>query len=94
MKKVLILLVIALCAGFLAACGSDNIKLSCDEPRLYQQATESRRIEAPEGLSDLDPAKEMRVPDAAPIAAREPGSPCLDIPPRYLATDQEDDEDS
>ncbi len=87
-------MVVACVAGLLAACGSDNIKLSCDEPRLYQQATENRRVQAPEGLDDLDPAKEMPVPDAAPIQPREPGSPCLDIPPRYLTTGKKDDGDA
>ncbi len=63
---------------------SGQIDLSCDKPRLYQQATEPQRVKAPEGFDELDLSREMPVPSAAPAKPRPAGQPCLDIPPRYL----------
>ena len=63
---------------------SGYIDLSCDKPALYQQAQESERVVAPEGFDQLDLSREMPVPSAAPAKPRQPGDPCLDIPPRYL----------
>ncbi|MEM1174010.1 MAG: hypothetical protein AAGA33_09035 [Pseudomonadota bacterium] len=68
---------------FLSGCSS-YVDLSCDKPALYQQAQESARVVAPEGYDQLDLSREMPVPSAAPAKPRQPGEPCLDIPPRYL----------
>ncbi|MDJ0917450.1 MAG: hypothetical protein QNJ05_06760 [Woeseiaceae bacterium] len=68
---------------FASGCGG-TIDLSCDEPMLYQQAVESPRVVAPDDLTQLDEMAEMPIPEAAPAPPREPGQPCLDIPPRYL----------
>ena len=64
-------------------CGG-TIDLSCDDPMLYQEAVQSRKVVAPDDLSQLDSRAEMPIPSAAPAPPREPGQPCLDIPPRYL----------
>ena len=63
----------------LGGCG--GINLTCDDVREYQLAEEGKRIEAPDGLDDLDPVKEAPVPEASPRQEREPGSPCIDRPP-------------
>ncbi len=68
---------------FATGCGT-TIDLSCDEPRLYQQAVQAPRVVAPDDLTQLDELAEMPIPSAAPAPPREPGQPCLDIPPRYL----------
>ena len=64
-------------------CGG-NVDQTCDEARLYQQAREGKRIEAPEGLSELDGLKEIPLPEASPRQPRPEGSPCLDLPPNIL----------
>ena len=63
----------------LGGCGGADI--TCDDIRAYQLAVEGKRIEAPDGLDDLDPAKEATLPEASPRQEREPGSPCIDRPP-------------
>ena len=63
----------------LSGCG--GVELTCDDVRIYQLAEETKRVEAPEGLDDLDPLKEAPLPEASPRAEREPGSPCIDRPP-------------
>jgi hypothetical protein len=71
--------VLILAAG-LVACGGP-VDISCDEVRLYQLAREGQRIRAPEGLDDLDPLREVPLPEASPRPERPEGSPCLDRPP-------------
>lgn len=73
-------LVLLLATG-LSACGKD-IDLTCDDVRTYQLAAEGRRVQAPEGLDDLDPRKEMPLPEASPQAERPAGSSCIDRPPK------------
>ncbi len=63
----------------LGGCG--GTELTCDDVRIYQLAEEGKRIEAPDGLNDLDPLKENPLPDASPRKEHEPGSPCIDRPP-------------
>ncbi len=70
-----------LAALIMVAGCSGEIELSCDEPRLYQEAVAGPRLEAPEGLDELDSFREMPVPEAAPRPERPEGSPCLDLPP-------------
>ena len=78
MTSIRIAILVVLLAG-LGGCG--GVDLTCDEVRDYQLAEESPRIEAPDGLNDLDPLKEAPLPDASPRQEREPGSPCIDRPP-------------
>ena len=73
-----ITILVVLLAG-LGGCGGTD--LTCDDVREYQLAVESKRIEAPDGLDDLDPVKEAPLPEASPRQEREPGSPCIDRPP-------------
>ena len=63
-----------------SACGG-SIELACDDIRLYQQAAEGKRVQAPEDLDDLDTLKEIPLPKASPAPPRPPGSPCIDRPP-------------
>ena len=65
----------------LSACSKD-VDLACDDVRAYQLSVEGKRVEAPEGLDDLDPLKEVPLPEASPRAEREDGSSCIDRPPK------------
>ncbi len=89
MRKTLSLI---LAATVLSGCGG-QIDLSCDKPRLYQEARETDRVVAPEGFDQLDLSRDMPVPSAAPATPRTPGEPCLDIPPRYLEQLKRDEEE-
>ena len=64
----------------LSACGGAK-NLTCDEVQKYQLSEQSKRVEAPEGLDDLDPLREMTLPEASPREPRPPGSECFDRPP-------------
>lgn len=64
----------------LGGCGGP-VDLTCDEVLTYASAREGRHIDAPDGLDDLDPLKELPVPRASPRPERPAGSPCLDLPP-------------
>ena len=77
------LTIIVLATG-LSACGGSN-DLTCDEGP-YQNAVSAPRVEAPEGLDDLEPLREMPLPEASPQAPRPEGSPCLDRPPIVIGT--------
>jgi hypothetical protein len=68
-------------SSLLAACGGEA-RLSCDEPRRYQEAVNNERLRAPEDLDALQPSLEMPVPEANPRPDRPEGSPCLDLPPQ------------
>ena len=68
-------------AAVLGACGA-NPDVTCDEVQYYQTAELTERVEAPEGLDQLDPNREMPLPEAAPRPPREQGLPCFDRPPR------------
>ena len=70
----------------LSACGG-SIERACDDVRVYQLATEGKRVEAPDGLNDLEPLKEMPLPEASPQPPRPAGSPCLDLPPTLIISD-------
>ena len=41
----------------------------CDEPEFYESAQGGTRIEAPDGLDDLQGHKEMVIPEASPRPA-------------------------
>ncbi len=73
--------VVALLAG-LGGCG--GIELTCDDVRDYQLAEETKRVEAPDDLDNLDPRREVPLPDASPREERAPGSPCIDRPPEMI----------
>jgi len=67
----------------LGACGSDKIRVICDEPQPYQSVVAGKRIEVPEDLAALDEYKEMPVPNAE-TPPRPPGSVCIENPPSIL----------
>lgn len=64
-----------------AGAGGCAVDTTCDDVQAYQLANETDKVDAPEGLDDLPEANEMQIPRASPRDPREPGSPCLDIPP-------------
>jgi uncharacterized lipoprotein len=79
-KNVVKLALFGLLLATLSACsGSKN--LTCDEVQYYQLSEEHKRVEAPEGLDELDPLREMTLPEASPREPRPPGSECFDRPP-------------
>jgi len=75
----------------LGACSTQE---NCDEPGFYEFAESGQRIEAPEGLDNLQAIKELKIPEASPRPPREAGSGCIDRPPtlRIDGTDDEDEE--
>jgi uncharacterized lipoprotein len=64
----------------MGACGGTSV---CEKPKLYQQSQLGKRIEVPEGLTPLQPAREMTIPDASPRDPRPAGAPCLEMPPTF-----------
>lgn len=68
----------------LSACGGE-INLSCEDTELYQEAVQGERVKAPDDLDDLEPLREMPLPEASPAPPRPPGSPCIDRPPSILS---------
>ena len=68
----------------LSACGGSKT-MTCDEGP-YQIAVRGSRVEAPDGLDNLEPLREIPLPEASPRAPRPEGSPCLDRPPMVLGT--------
>ena len=70
-------------AGILSSCGGEDvINYSCDEPQRYQAVRAGKRIEAPEGLDQLNEFAEMPVPKAEGAAVRPKGSRCIELPPK------------
>jgi len=80
MSKSFQLTILLLAAG-LGGCGG-AIDLSCDEVQYYQRSDEGERVQSPEGLDDLDPLKEVPLPESSPRESRPPGSDCFDRPPK------------
>jgi uncharacterized lipoprotein len=77
----------------MTACGGDKpVARSCDEHILYKEAREHRRIESPEDMSQLDPGREMQVPEPSPQPGRATDAPCLDLPPEVLGPEEQGDE--
>ena len=68
--------------GAIAACGGSK-SLSCDEGP-YQAAVRAPRVQAPEGLDNLDPLNEVPLPAASPQAPRPAEGPCLEHPPETI----------
>ena len=82
--KTINLLVLLISLWAISACGSSNQFKSCDEVKSYQLAAKGPRIETPDDLDDLEPLREMPLPQASPRPERPEGSPCLDLPPSVL----------
>ncbi len=77
---------IAVCllvAVILHGCGGND---ACEKPEPYQESIEGQRIAVPEGLTELQDGKELKVPDASPLPPRAEGSPCLELPPAYSSS--------
>ena len=67
----------------LSACGGTP-DLSCDEEQIYQLAAPGQRVVAPQDLDDLEPLREMPLPEASPRPPRDPNSPCIELPPSIV----------
>jgi hypothetical protein len=72
--------------SFLAACGGEA-RLTCDEPRPYQEAVVNERLKTPEDLDALQAYLEMPVPEANPRPERPKGSRCLELPPQIESSE-------
>jgi uncharacterized lipoprotein len=81
MMKLQKMVVPVMAALLLGACG--GAASVCEKPKLYQQSQLGKRIEVPEGLSPLQPDREMSIPDASPRDPRPTGAPCLEMPPTF-----------
>ena len=68
-------------ALLVGGCGG-SMDLTCDEEQYYQKAEIGKRVEAPDGLDELDPLREMPLPEASPREPRPEGMPCFDRPPQ------------
>ena len=77
--------IVLLLATLLGACGGTDI--TCDDVQYYQRAELTPRVESPEGLDQLDPNREIPMPEASPRPPREPGMPCIDRPPEIKIGD-------
>ena len=55
--------------------------VTCDDPSPYKVAVEGNRVDVPDDLNNLEPRKEMPLPEVSPREPRPEGSPCLDYPP-------------
>ncbi len=53
----------------------------CETDGRYQLSQAGERIEAPDGLDDLQPYKEMTIPEASPRQPRADSDRCLEAPP-------------
>lgn len=67
----------------IGACGSDEIRVTCDEPQPYQSVVAGKRVEVPDDLMALDEYKEMPVPKAD-TPPRPAGSVCIESAPSIL----------
>ena len=65
-------------------CASDPSEIVCVQPEKIQNATETPKIVAPDGLSELRQDREMKIAKASPKDFRPSNSPCLEMPPRIL----------
>ena len=68
----------------LSACGSDEIRVTCDEPQPYQSVVAGKRIEVPEDLVALDEYKEMPIPKSE-SQPRPAGLACIENAPSILS---------
>jgi len=73
------LVFLSLIAG-LTACGGQS-ELECAEATIYLAAKQTPRVAAPDDLDNLDPLREMPLPQASPQQPRPAGSTCLEKPP-------------
>jgi uncharacterized lipoprotein len=66
----------------LAACGESKM-LECDSGP-YLAAVRAPKVQAPEGLDNLDPLAEVPLPEASPQQPRPEDGPCLEHPPQII----------
>ena len=76
------LIFLSLIAG-LTACGGQS-ELECEEGGVYLAAEQTPRVAAPDDLDNLDPLREMPLPEASPQQPRPAGSTCLEMPPAII----------
>lgn len=66
----------------IAACGESKM-LECDSGP-YLTAVRAPKVQAPEGLDNLDPMNELPLPAASPRDPRPADGPCLEHPPQII----------
>lgn len=76
------LIAVLLGSSFLVACGGDeNIVAECDNPYVFHNRVEGKRVVVPEGLDPLNEFAEMPIPRADPDAPKIPEGRCVEMPP-------------
>ncbi len=65
-------------AALLGACGGSQ---TCNKVQPYETARSGQKIEAPDGLDDLQTNQAVEIPEASSRKERKEGDPCLDFPP-------------
>jgi hypothetical protein len=78
MKAIVTLASILAIGSFLAACSGSP---KCESEGRYTLGREGKRIQAPDGLDDLESGKEMEIPRASPQVPREDTGKCIEAPP-------------
>ena len=73
----------------LVACAPSRV---CDEPQPYEAARPGPVIAVPDGLDELQAARQIEIPEASRKLERSPEDPCLDFPP-VLRSEADDDEE-
>ncbi|NIL93466.1 MAG: hypothetical protein GTO71_03255 [Woeseiaceae bacterium] len=81
MTRITLALVVPLL--LLAGCGGNIGNVDCDEGP-YQVAVRAPKVQAPEGLDDLDPLAEIPLPAASPREPWPADGPCIEQPPQII----------
>ena len=75
-------LILVAALAVVAGCGESRM-LECDSGP-YLTAVRAPRVQAPEGLDNLDPLREVPLPAASPQEPRADDGPCLEQPPQII----------
>lgn len=65
-------------ASTLSACAGNP---ECETEGRYQSSQSGRRIQAPQGLDELEANKELTIPRASPREPNQDTGRCLEYPP-------------
>lgn len=78
-----LVLIPALLLTLTAGCSGNGGSAACDDGP-YLAAARAPKVEAPDGLDELDPLNEMPLPAASPRQPRPADAPCIDQPPQII----------
>jgi hypothetical protein len=77
------LILLAACMSMLASCGGPR---PCDEARPYQSSNLGDPVSVPDDLDNLQPQKELKIPEPSPRPPRPEDAGCLQSPPPFTST--------